>query len=342
MSGTNQAMTWHMIGHSWAEELLKKHIRTDQVRQAYLLTGSDGLGKRTLAIRFAQALNCTAPKASGDICGECRACTLIPTTQFPDFHEIVPEEDTSRLKVEQIRELQQKLALSPYEGTWRIALLPDFENATENAANALLKTLEEPSENVIVLLTAVDVPSLLPTIVSRCEHLPLRAVSNEIIRETLLRQGVEGEQAELIAGLAQGRPGWAIRYANDPELLVKRAELLDQLSQLLHQSKRERFDYVERFLPRRDELDTQRHNVQEALQIWMGVWRDAMQRGFNVAGENINPDRSDLIEVLNQKLSPQQIHACVHALKRAQHTIERFANVRLTMEVLMLELPNLE
>lgn len=334
-------MTWQMIGHAWAETLLKKHMTTGMVRHAYLISGDDGVGKRTLAIRFAQALNCTGSDLAGEICGECRACVLMPTIQFPDLHEITPEEDSTKIKVEQIRELQQKLALSPFEGRWRIALVPDFESATESAANALLKTLEEPSENVVLLLTAIDTASLLPTIVSRCEHISLRAVSKNIVLEAIVQRNGPGEQAELMASLAQGRPGWALRYADDPEYLIKRADLLDRLTQLLHQSKRERFDYVEGLLPRKDDLDTQRNNVLQALQVWMGVWRDALQRGFQAQVDLANPDYSNLITELNQNLNPQKIYACVHALKRAQHAIERYANVRLTMEVLMLELPYL-
>lgn len=339
LSGTNHTMTWQMIGHTWAETLLKKHISNGSVRHAYLISGDDGVGKRTLALRFAAALNCTGSDREGEICGDCRACTLIPTLQFPDLHEVIPEEESSKIKVEQIRELQQKLALSPYEGRWRIALLPDFEIATENAANALLKTLEEPSDNVIVLLTAIDAATLLPTIVSRCEHLPLRAVSKEIVLDAIVQKYKPGERAELMAALAQGRPGWAIRYADDPEYLAKRAKELDQLTQLLHQSKRERFDYVEKLLPRKDDLDTQRKKVFQALQAWMGIWRDAMQRSFQAQGDLANPDRIKLISELIEKLNPQEIQNCVRALTRAQNAIERNANVRLSLEVFMLELP---
>lgn len=335
-------MTWQMIGHAWAETLLKKHVSTGSARHAYLISGDDGVGKRTLALHFAQALNCTGSDQSGELCGECRACVLIPTLQFPDVHELTPEEDSTKIKVEQIRELHQSLALSPFEGKWRIAIIPDFENATDAAANALLKTLEEPSDRVIVLITAIDSASLLPTIVSRCEHIPLRAVSRDIVLDAIVKRNSLGERAELIASLAQGRPGWALRYADNPDYLIKRAELLDRLNKLLHQSKRERFDYVEGLLPpRKDDLETQRKKVSEALLVWMGIWRDALQRGFQAEIDITNQDSSSLIEELNQKLPPKRIYAVVLAMKRAQRAIERYANVRLTMEVLMLELPYL-
>jgi DNA polymerase-3 subunit delta' len=334
-------MAQQMIGHDWATSLLKKHINTGQVRHAYLISGEDGIGKRTLALHFAKALNCMKPDDSAEPCGDCRACTLIQSAQHPDFHEVLPEDGSNSLKVDQVRELQHQLALSPFEGRWRIALLPDFELATENAANALLKTLEEPADRVIVILTAIDATSLLPTIVSRCEHIPLRAVSKGIVKQAVLGQGIEEELAELIAGIAQGRPGWAIRYAKDPDLLDRRVEFIEQLKELLYQSRSDRFDFVDRMLPRKDDLDTQRRNILEPLQVWTGIWRDALQHGYKAQGNFINPDQQQLIGVLNQQLDPEQIHDAVAALRSTQHAIARFANVRLAMEVLMLKLPYL-
>jgi DNA polymerase-3 subunit delta' len=342
VSGTNQDVARQMIGHDWATTLLNKHINTSQVRHAYLISGEDGVGKRTLALRFAQTLNCLNPGESGEPCGDCRACTLIQSAQHPDFHELLPEDGSNSIKVDQVREIQHQLALSPFESRWRIALLPDFEQATENAATALLKTLEEPADRVIVILTAIDATSLLPTIVSRCEHIPLRTVSKETIKQAVLGQGIKEDLAELIAGIAQGRPGWAIRYAKDPGLLHRRVEFIEQLRGLLHQTRGDRFDFVERMLPRKDDLETQRRNVLETLQVWMGVWRDALQHGYEAQGNLINPDQQHLIGALNQQLDPKQIHDAVTALQSTQQAIERFANVRLAMEVLMLKLPYLQ
>jgi DNA polymerase-3 subunit delta' len=341
VSGTNQAVARQLIGHEWATTLLMKHINTGQVRHAYLISGEDGVGKRTLALRFAQALNCINPDDSGEPCGDCRACTLIQSVQHPDFHEVVPEDDSNSLKVDQVRELQHQLALSPFEGKWRIALLPDFEQATESAANALLKTLEEPADRVIVILTAIDATSLLPTIVSRCEHIPLRTVSTETIEQAILGQGVKEDLAELIAVIAQGRPGWAIRYKENPDLLNRRVESIEQLAELLHQSRGDRFDFVDRILPRKHDLETQRRNILTILHVWMGVWRDALQHSYKAQGNFINPDQHQLIGALNQKLDPKQIHDIVTALQSTQKAIERFANIRLAMEVLMLKLPYL-
>lgn len=334
-------MTWKIVGHEWAINLLKKHIQTDQVRHAYLISGDDGIGKRNLALSFAQALNCSGSDRRGELCNSCRACDLVPKEEYPDFHVITPEDDSSVIKVDQIRELQQRLALSPYEGRFRVAFIPNFEVASENAANALLKTLEEPNEGVIVLLTAIDAISLLPTIVSRCEHIPLRMVSYEEVLNAILGRGIPSEQAALIANLAHGRPEWALRLVEDPELLNRRMELLHDLDQLLRQARHQRFDYVEQLLSRKDDLETQRQNAKDLLEVWMGVWHDALQDGFRVEAGVEDTDVGELTSKLNQQLNPYHIYACMKAIQRTHRALDQYGNIRLAMEVLMLELPYL-
>ncbi len=335
-------MTWNIVGHQWAVKLLQKHVQSDQVRHAYLISGEHDVGKRSLALRFAQALNCTGSDRPGELCYECRSCNLVPGEKYPDLHVITPEEDSSTIKIDQIRELHQRLALTPFEGRFRIAVIPDFEVATEEAANALLKTLEEPNEGVVVILTTIDAVSLLPTIVSRCEHIPLRMVSNDDILKAILARDVPPQKAALIASLAHGRPGWALRLVEDPDLLERRAEILHDLDELLGQSRNQRLDYVEQLLPRKDDLETQRHNARELLEVWMEVWQDAMASGFRVEAVVENTDTNDLTEKLNKNLNPFQVYACVKAIQQAYKAIQQYGNVRLAMEVFMIDLPFME
>lgn len=167
---------WNLIGHEWAVDMLKKHVSTGTTRHAYLFAGPPGLGRRTLALRFAQALNCQTPLEAGIPCGHCRDCKQIEAMQHADLTVVQAESESGTLKVDQIREARRSLTLKPYQANYRVALFLRFQEANDNAANALLKTLEEAPSYAVLILTADNPEQLLPTIVSRCEVLRLRQI----------------------------------------------------------------------------------------------------------------------------------------------------------------------
>jgi len=189
-------MSWDLMGHDWAEEMLRQHIATGSLRHAYLFSGPRGVGRRSLALRFAQAINCPEPQSPGQPCMSCRICRQIESMQQADLNILQSEQEGDILKVEQVRDLQHMLSLAPYESTYRIALLLRFEEANANAQNALLKTLEEPNPRVILLVTADDPENLLPTITSRCELLRLRPMPLDALAiELQARRKLDAERA---------------------------------------------------------------------------------------------------------------------------------------------------
>ncbi|MGE5124049.1 MAG: ATP-binding protein, partial [Acidobacteriaceae bacterium] len=235
-------MDWGLIGHEWAVNLLAEHVAKGRERHAYLLTGPAGIGRRTLALRFAQALNCKQPPQPGQPCRECLACKRIEAMQHPDLAVVVAEHEGETLRIDQVRELQHTLSLAPYEGRYRVALVLRFEEAHISAANAMLKTLEEPPAQVVVILTARSAESLLPTIVSRAEVIRLRTLSVEDTASGLQAvKGVPRPLAENLAHISDGRPGYAIRLYENPGLLEQRSAWLDELISLLASSQRDRF-----------------------------------------------------------------------------------------------------
>jgi DNA polymerase-3 subunit delta' len=331
-------MTFNVIGHEWVVELLRRDLAHDRVRHAYLFTGLEGVGKRTLAAEFARALLCQQPESP---CGQCRSCTLAAKGSHPDLFTIAPilsgkRVRAEKIKIEPVRQLIYDLALKPVEARRRVARLINFDAANEQTQNALLKTLEEPPNNVVILLTAESAEALLPTIVSRCEMIALRPLPVTAVREALItRWMVTAERADLLAHLSGGRLGWAARIAQDGEALEERVKKLDELCALLKASRLERFAYAER-LAREHTLD----RVQDTLALWQSFWRDVLLTTVGAATSLANPDRSEDIRALASALTPEDARRALTTLGETSDLLDRNINARLALEVLLLDWPH--
>jgi DNA polymerase III subunit delta' len=327
---------WGLVGQEWAVEMLKGHLQRDSVRHAYLFCGPGGVGRRTLALRFAQALNCIKPVAPGEPCGKCKPCQQIERMQYTDLAVVQAEKEGGTLKVEQVRALRQTLVLKPYQGKYRLALFLRFQEANANAANALLKTLEEAPSHVIIILTADSPEQLLPTIVSRCEVLRLRPVPVEAVEEFLLDHGAEKDSARLLAHVSGGRPGYALRLMQDPKALDFRSRRLEDLSRLLKSTLRERFAYAEKLTDRKKESDEQ---FRETLHVWLSFWRDVLLCASHASAPLINIDRQADVEGLAGRLSLQEARRLVGETENAVERLESNVNARLLAEVLLMDWP---
>lgn len=326
---------WDLLGHNWAVDLLKKQIAGGRLRHAYLFTGPRGVGRRTLALRLAQALNCTEPPAPGEFCGECRACRSFARAQHPDLLVVERQEGDREIKVGALRELSRSLSRTPLEARYQIALLLNFDEASEEAANALLKTLEEPSPSVVLCLTALDADSLPETVVSRCELIRLRPLAIDQLTAGLQqRASIPNEQAKLLASVSLGLPGLALRHAADPSILEKRSAWLDAGAELLSASRVKRFAYAEKASKDRETLRNQ-------LLVWLSFWRDVLLRSSRSAAALTNPDRADLIQRLAGQLPLEAAHKALAAVERTLALLETNVNARLAFEVLLLDLPSL-
>ncbi|HEX6036027.1 MAG TPA: DNA polymerase III subunit delta' [Anaerolineales bacterium] len=325
---------WNLIGNHWAVDMLKKHIVNETTRHAYLFAGAPGLGRRTLALRFAQALNCPTPIEPGTPCGECRACKQIAAMQHVDLTVVQAEAEGGTLKVDQIRELRRTLVLKPYAANYRVALFLRFQEANDNAANALLKTLEEAPSYAVLILTADNPEQLLPTIVSRCEVLRLRPLKVEEVTKELERRGVESGRAKLTAHISGGRFGYALRLLEDESVLGRREERLNDLQSLISASRVEKFAYA-------DKLSRDKESMRQAILIWLSYWRDVMLRTARAETPLVNVDRNVEIEELAGHMDLSMARRTVSSLENVLEKMDRNVNSRLLAEVLLLDLPNL-
>lgn len=321
---------WPILGHDWAVTQLDRAVRDQHVAHAYLISGPAQIGKAALAKALALALNCTSDDRP---CGTCRSCKLIAAGKHPDVQMIAPEGRT--LKIDQVRALEHDLALRPVEGRYRVAILDQFETATIEAQNALLKTLEEPPGYVVLILVAADPELLLQTIVSRCQAIALRPLTIAQVRDALIAsRPIDPARAELLAHLSGGRLGWAIDAAQDDTLLAARAQALDDLMRLLKADRVTRFAYAE-------DLAKKDGRARETLDLWRTWWRDVLLAASGSAAELVNLDRAEQIRGVAQHIDVAKAKSAAEACGRALWQIDHNATARLVVEVLLLDLPKL-
>jgi DNA polymerase-3 subunit delta' len=252
--------------------------------------------------------------------------------QHPDLSIVQAESEGGTLKVDQVREVRRSLALKPYQAKYRVALFLRFQEASEGAANALLKTLEEAPEHVILILTADNPEQLLATITSRCEILRLRPLLVDDIEAHLKSHGADVESARLIAHVSGGRPGYALRLLEDESALEFRSERLADLAELLTATRVQKFNYAEK-------MAKDKESMRQTLLVWLSYWRDVLLRVSGAQVSITNIDQAESITSLAEKLTLENARRVVHGQEMALERLEHNVNPRLLAEVLLLDLP---
>jgi len=313
---------WQVIGQTRVVSLLQHSLEAGTLAHAYLVIGPPHVGKMTLALNLAQALNCTAGERP---CGECASCQKIAAANHADVQVIglLQNGDAAEAKListDQIEQMQHSASLPPFEGEYKVFIIDGAELLSTEAANRLLKTLEEPVGRVVfILLTTSD--SLLPdTVVSRCQRLELPPLSAAEVE-------------------ADGCPGWALAVASDDGLLEQREEALDRLLGIITADNEERFAYVAQLAAR---FSQNRGQVYQELDLWLDWWRDLLLVKTDCRDIITNVDRlAGLVEMAGDyRLA--QIRAFIQSLRTVGEQLRQNANPRLALEVLMLDIPGKE
>jgi DNA polymerase III subunit delta' len=206
-------MNWDGIyGHDAVKRLLDTHRASGELAGGYLFAGPEGVGKRRLALEFATALNCSAP-AGERPCGRCPVCQQFGRGAHPDLHLLIPGGASDQIRIEAIRQLLGRLALRPFNAAIQIAFIDGADRLTEEAANALLKALEEPSKRALFLLTTSRLANCLPTVVSRCQILRCAPLPADVVERALVERTVDGAIASAAARLSGGSISKALELA---------------------------------------------------------------------------------------------------------------------------------
>ncbi len=324
-----------IVGHGWLLDLLANRLAAGAVPHAQLIVGPPHIGKFTTALAMAQLLLCE----HGTGCGGCRHCELAGRRAHPDLRVLEIPPDRKNIPVGDVHEFLHGIALRPLEAERKVYLVRGAEDLTEEGANALLKTIEEPPPTVTIILTAPEPASLLPTIVSRCQVVRLRPASRGAIATYLeMRFGLAPERADAIARASKGRPGWAVLAVQDSDLVEGREARGRELIELLGLGRLERLEHADALA---ECWGKDADQVRDALDAWMELWRDLLlsQHG---AGDRIGyVGLAAEIQDLARALTPEAVRHALASTITVAEALDRNAHPRLALETYALRLPRL-
>jgi DNA polymerase-3 subunit delta' len=324
---------WQVIGQDKILSLLDYGLKTNAIAHAYLLVGPRHVGKGTLAVNLAQALNCDGPEVP---CGECRSCQRISEGKHADVTPIGLDSRTE-ISIDDIRGLQHLANLPPYEGKCKVFIIDEAEYLSTEAANSLLKILEEPPPRVVWLLLAAEEERLLPTIISRCQRLELKPVPSERVKEALVDSyNLDTDKAQLLTRLCHGRLGWAVSVLANDDILQQRSQKIDRLVSLLTAGLEQRFAYAQDLAI---QFSQNRKAGGETIEVWLDWWRDLMLTKGGCQDAIINVDYRTVLEEQASGLSLSEVKESLTNLGLLQEAISQNVNPRLALEWLMLNLP---
>jgi DNA polymerase-3 subunit delta' len=330
---------WQIIGQSNIVSLLQGALEKGALAHAYLFIGPTHVGKMTLALELAKALNCDAEDRP---CGGCVPCQKIAAGGHADVQVIglTQNDDSAEAKligIDQVKDMQHSASLPPFEGKYKVFIIDGAEFLSSEAANCLLKTLEEPVGSVIfILLTAND--GLLPaTVISRCQRLEMRPLAAAEVEAVLAERGnIAPERNRLLARLCHGCPGWALAAATDDSLLKRREEEMNRLNGIVAADYEERFAFVAQLTA---QFTQNRTRVHELLDIWLDYWRDLLLVKAGCPDIVTNIDYMDRLNEMAQEYTLAQVRAFIASIEAAGKQLRQNANPRLALEVLMLDVP---
>ncbi|MCE5210719.1 MAG: DNA polymerase III subunit delta' [Deltaproteobacteria bacterium] len=319
-----------IYGHEKKIEILRMTLTQKRIGHAYLFSGIQSIGKRTLALEFIKAINCEKADALHDSCGECASCRKIRHESHPDVFSV--EADGQFIRIASIRQIQERTKCKPLEARKRAFIIDDADKMNEEAANALLKMLEEPSPSNILILVTTRPYSMLQTIISRCQHMRFNPLASEAVARFLVaRAGMDNQKAALLAALSGGSVGNALEL-NKEDIVAYRTELLTLLSRTSREDPFSLINFA-------SFLGQKKKEIRQGLNILNSFFRDVLI--FREVGKKeilINQDKSSFVADCAARLSGEQILQNMAQIEKAGNIIEQNVNKSLTLETMAFKL----
>jgi DNA polymerase-3 subunit delta' len=339
-------MAWSSIlGHDDVIERLRGSLARGRLAHAYLLVGPEGIGKGLVARELAATVQCA--RQGDEACGQCPACHKVAHGNHPDVAFVRRIERTAKgarrtqILIDQVREeIQDPIAYKPFEGRYKVFVICDAEQMSEEAQNCLLKTLEEPPPHSLLLLVASRLEPFVDTVVSRCQVLRFRPLPTELAERILVGQhAMDADAARVLARLSGGSPGRALRYADEGSLDTA-VWLLGQLAVARPGAE---FvvaaDLLDTVRNKGDRLEDAREALRPVLALLALAWRDLLFGASGYPPELLawSGDTQQL-GPLGEGLTPARARRLVDRTIEARDQLDANANIKLLVENLLLDL----
>ncbi|MFA6098450.1 MAG: DNA polymerase III subunit delta' [Patescibacteria group bacterium] len=326
---------WPLLGNSQIKNYLQLSLTLQNMSHAYLFHGPDHLGKFTMAKYAATSLLCQASKNKKP-CLSCPACEQIEKNIHADISIVKKESDKQKITIEQIRELQRKLSLRSFLTNYKVAIIDHAELMSEEAANALLKTLEEPSSNTIIILIANNLHLLPKTIISRCQSIKFNLVSTINIENWLIMQGNDKNKANDIAHLCMGRPGLAKIILSTDAIINEKKDSLDLLFEIINSNINDKFSILNGIIGI-FKIKKDVSLYKELLDIWLSIYRDFLLCYYK-NNELTNIFYKQKILSISKKINFEKIVNIIKEINFSKILISKSSNPNLVMENLILKI----
>jgi len=306
------------IGHTKEKELLGRLIKSNNIPHAMLFSGPKKIGKKKIAIEFIKSIFCTGSKEGWGFCSACYSCRNIESNSIPDFSLIELQEDSKEIKIEQIKDLQNKFSLTSFGGGFKAGIIDDAHLMNAHAQNSFLKTLEEPKGKTIIILITDRPDSLLPTIFSRVQNFKFSVLPKGDIEKYLIKLGAVEEKAKEISAISSGQIGKASDYFSIPGKKKWFEDAIKDINGLKSSNLGKRFQYSK-------EKSEDYEKMVELLEVWERFFRKELLQKV------IKPD--------NQGYSIQKLKNIVKKIEDSKYLIENTnSNKKLVFDGLMMEL----
>ncbi len=320
-----EKQTWPIVGHEKIVNFFINSLRKHHPSHAYLFSGPPNVGKATVAKVLAQTLQCE--RGENFPCGQCYNCQKIIQEVHPDMLAISGKDS---LRIEEIRDLRHSLSLKPYSGNYKIAILEDIERMTAEAANSLLKTLEEPAPKTVIILICEDIKFIFPTIVSRCQVFKFGLVEPKKIKNWLKETyALDDDLALELSLVSGGRPGIVISNIFDDQYLLRREELINLTFDIVKAGLKERLEFA-------NTLSSDPEKTEEVLNFWLSWIRDIFLVKQGCFDFVVNSSKLESLKEIAKNYSLKEMFNFLEKIKDTRYNLKENINTKLLLEVLVL------